>query len=339
MIKVSIVIICWNDHKVIFDCLKSIFEQQCRFECEVIVSDNGSTDGAPERIRKEYPQVRIVANGNNLGFAKGNNAGIKVASGEYVLILNPDTIVHENTLQRWLKYADSHPEAGAFGCRVLNPDGSYQTPARPLPTLRGAVIAALGLRWLGRLSAKYHADTYPGFEGDTERPIGMQSGCCILVRGPLLTKLGGFDERFFYHFEETDLCKRTWESGCPILYFPDAVITHLGGQSVGRFPIRFALETNRGRYRYFYKHFGMEAAERLRWAWLMHVAVRWIGYSMVRLSGKSDGLSNRLAMYRTVLRWNWHLNVRRFIELGDEPDVGHEPLAPAPVMVLREESR
>src|SRR5258708_1106055 len=122
--KLSIVIICWNDLKVIGDCLRSIFDDNRLTEFEVIVSDNGSADGSVDFIRQHYPAVRIVENAANLGFAKGNNAGIQVSSGQYVLILNPDTIVHPGALENWLAFADQHPEAGAFGCRVLNPDGS-----------------------------------------------------------------------------------------------------------------------------------------------------------------------------------------------------------------------
>src|SRR5579871_1384329 len=149
--KLSIVIICWNDWKVIENCLRSIIEGTARTEFEVIVSDNGSTDGSVERIRAQFPAARVIENRANLGFAKGNNVGIEAAYGDYILILNPDTIVHPGSLDRWMEYADRHPEAGAFGCRVLNPDGSYQESARPFPTVGRSLIAAFGLRSLSRL--------------------------------------------------------------------------------------------------------------------------------------------------------------------------------------------
>ena len=125
--KLSIVIICWNDLKVISNCLKSLFEETKSITFEVIVSDNGSSDGSLEYIRKNFPSVRIVENGANLGFAKGNNAGIHVAQGEYVLILNPDTIILDHALEKLVAYAEKHPEAGALGCRVLNLDGSFSS--------------------------------------------------------------------------------------------------------------------------------------------------------------------------------------------------------------------
>src|SRR5215470_14533698 len=117
--KLSIIILCWNDLKVIGDCLKSIYATTRSTDFEVIVPDNGSTDGSIEFIRENYPQVRVIENGKNLRFAKANNVGIRASCGEYVLILNPDTIIHEGTLDKIVSFAEGHPEAGAFGCKVF----------------------------------------------------------------------------------------------------------------------------------------------------------------------------------------------------------------------------
>jgi len=319
--KLSIVIICWNDWKVIENCLGSIFEGAGGLDLEVIVSDNGSTDGSVERIRAQFPAVRVIENKANLGFAKGNNSGIGEARGEYILILNPDTIVHAGSLARWIAYAERHPEAGAYGCRVHNPDGSYQESARPFPTVRRSLIAAFGLRRLGYLGPVFASDIYGGWKGDTERQIDWQSGCCVLFRGGLLKSLGGFDERFFYHYEEVDLCHRVWEAGYPILFTPEASITHLGGQSVGRFPIRFALETSRNRYRYFYKHFGADGARKCRRVLLAHLFVRQAGYRLVYWLRPTSALKNRLETYRAASRWNRAIDPIAFVERGVEPQV------------------
>jgi GT2 family glycosyltransferase len=330
--KLSIVIICWNDLKVIKDCLESVYRETSTIPFEVIVSDNGSTDTSVAYIREHFPSVHIVENGANLGFARGNNAGINVARGEYVLILNPDTIIHDKALEKLVAYADSRPDGAAFGCRVLNPDGSFQNPARPLPSARGLLISALNLRWLGKLSNLFESDLYYGWSGRTERMVGFQSGCCIMVRRDVLERLRGFDERFFYHFEETDLCCRIWESGSKVMFYPGAEITHLGGQSVGRFPIRFALETCRSRYRYFYKHFGRTGVIQVRWLSLLELSVRYVGYSLQRPVSR-EALDNRLKMYRVAIGWNWRLDPFQFIGAGVEPDLGYAPLAPAPRMV------
>jgi GT2 family glycosyltransferase len=328
--KLSIVIICWNDWKVIENCLRSIFDGTTKTEFEVIVSDNGSMDGSIERIRAQFPAARVIENGANLGFSKGNNAGIREAVGDYVLILNPDTIVHPGSLDRWMEFADQHPEAGAFGCKVLNPDGTYQGTARPFPTVRRALIAAFGLRPLGLLGRAFLSDKYVGWNGDREREIDWQSGCCILLRGDLLRRLGGFDEQFFFHFEEVDLCYRVWESGQPIRFTPEVTITHLGGQSVGRFPVRFAIETNRNCYRYFYKHFGAKGAKQVRKVILANLRIRQVAYGLMCWWKPTESLKHRLDMYRLVTRWNALLDPVEFVERGAEPpQIAQENSVPA----------
>src|SRR5208282_503066 len=314
--KLSIVIICWNDLKVIANCLKSIFDETNHFDFEVIVSDNGSTDGSVEFIRERFPEVQIVENNANLGFAKGNNAGIRVAQGEYILILNPDTVILNRALEKLVAFADRHPEAGAFGCRVLNSDGSYQGPARPFPTIWADWVAALCLRRLEYLSPVFVSDTYTTWKGDTEQVIDWQSGCCVMFRSSLLKQVGGFDEQFFYHFEEVDLCRRIWNAGCQIVYTPEAVVTHLGGQSVNRFPLRFELVKLRSRYLYYYKHFGAKGARRCRYAVLARIRVRQVGYGLLSLFAPSEALKQRMEMYRVTAQWNKELDPVKLIEAG-----------------------
>jgi GT2 family glycosyltransferase len=319
-VKLSIVIICWNDRKVINDCLSSIYASTHDIEFEVIISDNGSDDGSVDYIRKAHPGVYIVENGANLGFAKGNNAGIRHCRGHYVLILNPDTIIHDCALDKLVAFADQHPEAGGFGCCVLNPDGSYQESARPFPNIWRNWVAALYLRQLAHISNFFLSDTYTGWDGTTERDIDWQSGCCVMFRRDLLRSLGAFDEQFFYHFEEVDLCRRIWNSGHPILYTPAAQITHLGGQSVNRFPGRFELERLRNRYRYFYKHFGPDGARKCRGSVLAWIRVRQLGYGVLGFFAPSDSLHQRMAMYRLSRKWNSELDPIRFVEAGEEPE-------------------
>jgi len=327
--KLSIVIICWNDSEVIQNCLESIYRETSSIEFEVIVADNGSTDGSPGHIRRSFPSVRVVENNANLGFSRGNNSGIRVAQGEYILILNPDTIILDRALEKLVAFADEHPEAGAFGCRVLNEDGSFQDPARPTPTVSGRLIAALYLRWLGRISERFVSDLYPGWDGLSERYVGSQSGCCILLRGDLLKRLGGFDERFFYHCEETDLCLRVWKAGSVVLFYPGAEIIHKGWQG-RQFPIRFMLETYRSNYRLFYKHYGRSGAIRIRCVYLAGLLFRYSGFRLLSLFHNTEAMRHRLKTYRVALWWHYRLDPIRFVEAGIEPETGYDPLASAP---------
>jgi GT2 family glycosyltransferase len=321
--KLSVIILCWNDRKVIDDCLKSLYSKTHSTKFEVIVSDNGSTDGSVELIRRSYPQVQVIENGRNLRFAKANNVGIRTSRGEYVLILNPDTIIHDGTLDRMIDFADEHPEVGAFGCRVLNADGSYQASASPFASFKGELITALYLRWLGRVNGWFTSDRYPGWRGAILRQVDWLVGCFMLIRGDVLRSVGGFDEQFFYYYEDMDLCRRIWQAGYPIMYVPDATITHLGGQSTrGRFtPLPFILDGEVTRYLYFYKYYGRSGVRWLRWIRFVSVVLRLSGYGLKQMVRPSESLRKRLEDLCVVFEWNYRVDPVRLVENGEEPSL------------------
>ena len=320
--KLSIVILCWNDLKVIGDCLRSIYAGTHEAEFEIIVSVNGSADRSVEFIRENYPSVRVMENGANLGFSKGNNVGIRASQGELILILNPDTIIPDGALDKWVQFIDRHPEAGAFGCRLLDPDGAFQGIPRPFFTVRGLWIAALYLRPLFYLSKKFVSDVYWGWNGDTEQAVDCICGACLIVRGSLLKSLGGFDEQFVYHFEEMDLCRRIWSAGYPIIYTPDVTITHLGGQSTKQYPLPFELEKYRNGYRYFYKYYGSRGARSYRRITLVNLRIRQLGYGLIQLMVPNEAMKKRLEMFRVAALWNKRIDPLRLVQEGEEPDFG-----------------
>jgi hypothetical protein len=325
--KLSIIILCWNDLKVISKCIASIYAGTHSIEFEVIVSDNGSSDGSVHFIRKEFPDVLIIENGVNLRFAKGNNVGIAASRGEYVLILNPDTIIADGTLQNMVAYADKHREAGAFGCRILNPDGTFQGGIRPLPSIRSEWCWALGLGRLSRFAPWLHAGEYEGWKGETERTVGWVAGCFILIRGELIKKLGGFDAQFFYYYEDTDLCRRVWEAGYPILYTPDYTIVHLGGQStINRFPpIAFALDAAVTRYLYYYKCYGMKGIRSCRRAFLVSALLRRAAFGLQQLFRPTDAGRKKLELLNALFDWNYRIDLARLVEKGEEPELDIKP--------------
>jgi GT2 family glycosyltransferase len=320
--KLSIVILCWNDLKVIGNCLKSIYVGTHSTEFEVIVSDNGSTDGSIEFIHENYHRVNVIENGTNLRFSKANNVGIRASKGEYVLILNPDTVIHEGTLDKFVRFADEHQEAGAFGCRVLNSDGSRQESIRPFPSILGAWIGALYLRPLGYLSDWFLSDTYIRWKGETQRYVDWLSGCFILLRGDLLKRIGGFDEQFFYFHEDTDICRRVWQSGKSVLYTPEMTITHLGGQSTKHLPLGFALDGQVTRYRYYYKYYGRWGVRHCRWASLTSLFIRRFGYELVQVVKPSEARKRRLELLQVVFEWHMRVCPIRLVENGEEPALG-----------------
>jgi GT2 family glycosyltransferase len=325
--KLSIIILCWNDRAVIQDCLRSIISNTHSTEFEVIVSDNGSTDGSVDLIREQYPQVQLIENGRNLRFAKANNVGIRASRGEYVLILNPDTIIHDSTLDQIVSWADEHPEAGAFGCRVLNSDGSYQVSARPFASFHGEWIAALYLRALGRLNKWFTSDSYTGWNGTSQRQVDWLSGCFILVRGNVLKALDGFDEQFFYYYEDMDLCRRIRQAGYSILYTPEATIIHLGGQSTKkRFPpLAFVLDGQTTRYLYYYKYYGRFGVRRARRIALTSVFLRRFAYALIQLIRPTESVRKRLELLRGIFEWHLRVDPIRLVERGEEPRLAIEP--------------
>ncbi|MFZ3367148.1 MAG: glycosyltransferase family 2 protein [Candidatus Sulfotelmatobacter sp.] len=324
--KLSIVILCWNDAKVIYDCLRSIYATTRSTEFEVIVSDNGSTDGSIAFIRENYTQVRVIENGRNLRFAKANNVGIKESRGEYVLILNPDTIIHEGALDGMIAFADKHPEAGAFGCRVMNADSSYQVSARPFTSPKTDWVVALQLRSLGRVCSWFGSDTYVNWKGDTQREVDWISGCFILVRGDVLRALEGFDEQFFYYYEDMDLCRRIWESGHPIVYTPLFEITHLKGESTNKRlpPINFVLDSQITRYLYYKKYYGESGMHQARYISLVSSSLRWLGYKVADAVSHRPNRQARLQQLETLFKWHYLVNPIRLVENGEEPELGRK---------------
>jgi GT2 family glycosyltransferase len=330
--KLSIVVISWNDREVLEACLASVYKETREIDFEVILTDNGSTDGSVEFVRTRFPEVKILESDTNRGFAGANNRAFSRATGEYVLVLNPDTLVLSRAIEKLVRYADASPSAGAWGCRILNPDGSYQKSAYPIPTIRAYLIAALYLRGLGRIFPCFSGETYHGWDGWSVREIGFQAGCCLLVRRSVLDELRGFDETLFHQFEDADLCFRVHKSGRSVNYFPLAEVVHLGGQNRGRYPLPVILETHRSRYRFFAKHYGLIGARRIRWVTLLGLTIRFIGYSAVAKIKKSNAITNRLTAYRTLLRWHWEIDPAQFVDFGREPDVGIRTLRPTPLL-------
>ncbi|MGA9133005.1 MAG: hypothetical protein WB384_13435, partial [Candidatus Sulfotelmatobacter sp.] len=211
----------------------------------------------------------------------------------------------------------------------LNTDGSYQACIRPLHTVRSEWCQALCIGRLAHLSDWFHPGSYIGWNGETERTVGWLAGCFILVRADLLKLLGGFDEQFFYYYEDTDLCRRIWESGSSILYTPDFTITHLGGQStIGRFDrLTFALDGEFTRYLYFYKYYGIKGLCSCRRASLVGLGLRRLGYGLKQLIKPTEAHRKRLEVLRTLFEWNYRVDPLRLVEKGEEPDLGTKPIA------------
>jgi GT2 family glycosyltransferase len=199
----------------------------------VIVVDNGSGDGAAEMVEQLFPGVVLVRNPTNLGFARASNQGARRARGRYVLFLNNDTVVPTGTLRRLVDYADAHPEVGMIGPRLRDGDGRCQVSWRRRPTI-GALLHRTSLfRWTGLLRADHRRYRREGLESDRPRRVDVLMGAALFVRREVFTACGGWDERFTFGGEDLDLSarvNRTW----PVVYLPEAEVTHFGRESTRR---------------------------------------------------------------------------------------------------------
>lgn len=255
---VSVVIVSWNTRDLLRECLASTLQacQALEQPTEIIVVDNASTDDSVQMMRNEFPQVHIVANARNVGFAAANNQGIRRSCGRYVLLLNPDTRAASDFLRILVAYLESHPAAAAAGPRLLGGSGEQQVSCYPLPTLRRELWRLLHLDRVSSV-ASYRMDRWAP---DVPRDVESIQGACILLRRDALAGAGLLDERFFIYTEEIDLCRRLNDRGWTIAWVPRAVVMHYGGQSTRQLEARMFLELYRSKVEYFRKHLGRGGA-------------------------------------------------------------------------------
>jgi len=227
----SVIIVNWNTRDVLRECLASVSAETAGISCEVIVVDNGSTDGSAELVRNEFPRVTLIGNQRNRGFAAANNQGMRLAQGRYVLLLNSDTVVLDRAIQKTVQFADDHPEAALVGCRVLNPDSSLQPTCFMFPSLLNMVLSTTYLYKLVPRSRFFGRERMTWWDRDDVREVDALTGCFMLVRREAIEDVGLMDERFFMYGEETDWCYRFKRAGWRNLFYPGASIIHLGGGS------------------------------------------------------------------------------------------------------------
>jgi GT2 family glycosyltransferase len=232
MPDVSVVIVSYNTRELTVACLRSVFAAAGNVSLEVIVIDNESPDGSAEAVHSEFPQVTLLRPGENLGFARANNVAARRATGEFLLLLNPDTVVLDRAIEKLGAFARSRPEGGAYGGRTLYGDGTLNaTSCFDLPSPWGRACAGTGLSSLFRSSRLFNPELIGGWRRDTVRQVGVITGCFLLMRRTLWEELRGFDTSFFMSSEDTDLSYRATRAGYPCLHCPDAVIVHYGGRS------------------------------------------------------------------------------------------------------------
>jgi N-acetylglucosaminyl-diphospho-decaprenol L-rhamnosyltransferase len=261
---VSVIVVTFNALPWVEQCLDSVVGR------DVVVVDNGSTDGTVAFVRERYPDVRLIEQ-DNRGMGGGNNTGMRAADGRYFFLLNSDAWVVGDGLDRLVEFADAHPEAAVVGPRLVNTDGTLQRSVRGEPTLWRLATEYLFIRKLAPRSRLLNPLYAGDFRHDAVREADWLFGPALLVRREAADAVGLFDESFFMFSEEVDWMTRFRGAGWKVLFFPGAEVVHVGGASHGG---RLYVENLRGHLRWFDKHRGPKEAERVRRLLLLSLRLR-----------------------------------------------------------------
>jgi O-antigen biosynthesis protein len=270
--KLSVIIVSYNVRKFLSECLASVERAAAETQSEIFVIDNNSTDGSSEMVRKKFPHVRLISNNANLGFSKANNQARDLATGEYILFLNPDTLVGEETFKVCIRFMDLHPDAGAMGVKMIDGNGNYLPESkRSIPTPMVAFYKITGLTSLFPRSNRFGRYYLSHLDDDKINEIEVLTGAFFFARKAALDKTGWFDEDFFMYGEDIDLSCRLLKNNYSIWYNPETSIIHYKGESTKRSSINYVLVFYRAMVVYTKKYFNLPGSFML--LLLLHTAI------------------------------------------------------------------
>lgn len=301
IMDISIIIINWNTRELLLDCLRSVHATSKGLSIETIVVDNGSVDGSGQAVEERFPQVKLIRNAENRGFARACNQALAGARGRYLLFLNSDTLLTDGSLQGLVAFMDATPEAGICAGQYLNADGSKQNSFDNFPTLATELLNKTLLRTLFPVR-------YPSKKKEYREPRAVDSviGACMLVRAEAVREAGPLDEDYFFFMEETDWCFRMHRLGWKIYHLPQITVYHLQGKSKEKDPSKAWIEYYRSLYIFFQKHrspLSYCLLRAVRTGKLL-VNVLLVSAGLLLTLGRGRGLKRRFAIYRDVLVWH-----------------------------------
>lgn len=255
----SICIVSLNARDYLRACIRSIETHPPASPREIIVVDNGSTDGTRAMLAAEFPQIQVIRNEENLGYTRPNNQAMRIAKGD-ILLLNPDTLVHPGAFDTLVRFLEQHPQVGICGPKILNRDGTLQKPCRRGVSRPWAVFSYFsGLAALFPKNPLFTGYLLTHLPEDEIAEVDGVSGACMLIRRAVYEQIGGFDERFFAYQEDADYCFQAQKAGWKIFYVPQAQVTHYGGMGGSRTqPYRSIIEWHRSYYLYYRKNLAHE---------------------------------------------------------------------------------
>jgi N-acetylglucosaminyl-diphospho-decaprenol L-rhamnosyltransferase len=298
----TIIIVTYNAGVILYDCLRSLPAGVGDLSSEIIVIDNASQDGIVEQAAEQFPAVRLIMNPDNRGFAGGNNQGLAEATGEYLLLLNPDVVVEPDSLKIMADFLKEQPEIGVVGPHTVDRNGDLSLTAY-------GPYSALSILWqytgLNRLFPNHLYGKYRQLSAAATQPfeVAWVQACCLLTRREVYGRIGGLDERFFLFAEDPDFCDRAAQTGWKTYFVPDARIMHLESSVVSRYPERRIRNYHISPLHYFRKRKQPGQVILLKLGFSLELGVKLVVAFAARLSGRAIG--SRLPIYWNVLREVW----------------------------------
>jgi GT2 family glycosyltransferase len=286
---ISVVIVGWNAKHYLELCLESMAAAPPRRSIEIIVVDNASADGSAEMIESRFPYVKLIRSTENLGFAKGNNVGIRQCQGRNIALVNPDVIVFSGCLDALADFLDENPKVGNVGPRVLNPDMSLQSSCRRFPTLWNNFCSATGLATGFKNSRFFAGEHMFYFPHDRTLAVDILVGCFSMIRREAFDQVGLLDENLFMYGDDVDWCRRCWKAGWQVVFYPGAQVIHDRGKITAPYPVRFALAQQKSVLYYWRKHHGFWGEMGIRSIMLSRHLVR---YTATVVAGLACGKSS-----------------------------------------------
>jgi GT2 family glycosyltransferase len=283
-VDISVVIVGWNAKHYLELCLDSLAKAPPRRSMEVFVVDNASTDDSVEMIETKFPWVKLIKSSENLGFAKGNNVAIRQCQGRYIALVNPDVIVFPGCLDALADFLEQNPKVGNVGPRVLNPDMSMQSTCRRFPTLWNNFCSATGLSTRFKNSQFFAGEHMFYFPHDRTLAVDVIVGCFSMIRRETLDEVGLLDEGLFMYGDDVDWCRRAWNAGWQVMFYPGGQAIHDRGKTTAPYPVRFAVAQQRSVLHYWRKHHSFWGVLGIRGIMLFRHLLR---YTLAVLSGLS----------------------------------------------------
>jgi len=306
----SVIVLSYNTKALILACLESVLAEADRWTgaVETIVVDNGSSDGSPAAVRERFPSVTLIETGENLGFGRGNNRGIRESRGDPVILLNSDTVLAPGFFSKVEKEQARDAREGIIGPKLLDPDGTLQPSAYhnfpdPIVEIFGYTPIGEGLRGLfPALAWPFRYAFTPG-EHERRSEAAHVKGACLILRRAMLEEIGGFDEDFFLYREETDLCRRARDAGWKTVYTPGIEIVHHHKASAGGFSDRGLGHRLTSHALYLRKHHGRLGALSGAILFFLYAVAGWTGAAAAALAGRPEARARR-AYFGAIIEWH-----------------------------------